>query len=400
MDVLKGLVEPNDKRILMLVADGLGGLPDESGKTEMESARTPNLDELARVSSLGLVDPIGSGITPGSGPAHFALFGYDPVEHAVGRGVLEALGSGLRVTDRDLCVRANFCSLDASTGKVVDRRAGRIPTAKNLELVARIAAKVKCIEDVEVILRSGKEHRFVVVFRGPGLAQELSETDPQKDGKAPLAVRGLAPEAAKSERVVDEFLRSASALLKSEPVANYFLMRGFSMIPRIEPMAERYGLKAACVAVYPMYRGLAQLVGMDILETGETWESELGTVQKHMGEYDFFFVHLKELDKMGEDANFAGKVQYLEKLDALLPRIRSMGFDVLVITGDHSTPAVLGTHSWHPNPFLLWSPYVRQEGASGFSERTCSRGQLGRMRATEVMPLVLANALKLRKFGA
>jgi 2,3-bisphosphoglycerate-independent phosphoglycerate mutase len=400
VDVVKNLIEPNDRRILLLVADGLGGLPDASGRTEMETARTPNLDELAKVSSLGLVDPIGSGITPGSGPAHLALFGYDPIEHQVGRGVLEALGSGLRVTDHDLCVRANFCTLDPASGMVTDRRAGRIPTAKNQELVARIVERVKRIEDVEVTLRSGKEHRFVVVFRGEGLSDKLSESDPQHENRAPKPVKALAPAAGKTSRIVGEFIRMAAEVLKPEPAANYLLMRGFSMIPGIEAMSERYGLKAACVAVYPMYRGLAQLVGMEILETGETWESELETVRKRMDEYDFFFVHLKELDKMGEDSNFAGKVQYLEKLDALVPRIRTLGFDVLVITGDHSTPAVLGTHSWHPNPLLLWSPYVRPEGSPGFSERTCARGQLGRMRATEVMPLVLANALKFKKFGA
>jgi 2,3-bisphosphoglycerate-independent phosphoglycerate mutase len=251
-----------------------------------------------------------------------------------------------------------------------------------------------------VTLRSGKEHRFVVVFRGEGLSDKLSESDPQHEGRAPESVKALVPAAGKTSRIVGEFIRTAAEVLKPGPAANYLLMRGFSMIPGIEAMSERYGLKAACVAVYPMYRGLAQLVGMEILETGETWESELETAQKHMGEHDFFFIHLKELDKMGEDSNFAGKVQYLEKLDALVPRIRTLGFDVLVITGDHSTPAVLGTHSWHPNPFLLWSPYVRQEGVAGFSERTCARGQLGRMRATEVMPLLLANALKLKKFGA
>lgn len=400
MDATKNLVEPNDKRILLLVADGLGGLPNETGKTEMETARMPNLDELARVSSLGLTDPVGSGITPGSGPAHLGLFGYDPVEHAVGRGVLEALGSGLHVTEHDLCIRANFCTLDPQTGKVTDRRAGRIPTTRNQELVARIVERVKRIEDTEVVVRSGKEHRFVVVFQGEGLSDKLSESDPQHEGRAPEPVRALVPAAEKTSRIVNEFIRIVAGLLKPEPAANYFLMRGFSMIPKIEPMAQRYGLKAACVAVYPMYRGLAQLVGMKVLETGETWESELETVEKLRVKYDFFFVHLKELDKMGEDSNFAGKVQYLEKLDALAPRIRGMDFDVLVITGDHSTPAVLGTHSWHPNPFLLWSPYVRREGAHGFSERNCARGQLGRMRATEVMPLLLANALKLKKFGA
>lgn len=400
MDIIKSVVERNDKRILMIVADGLGGAPNETGKTELETARKPNLDQLAAESSLGMTAPIGPGITPGSGPAHLALFGYDPIAHEVGRGVLEALGIGFEITDKDLCVRANFCTLDRKSGRVADRRAGRIPTAENQELVARIGRQVKRIEDVEVIVRSGREHRFVLVFRGEGLSDRLTESDPQKDGREPTPIQPLATGAEKSSRVVNRFLEQAAKVLEPEPAANYFLLRGFSLAPKIVPLQERYGLNPACIAAYPMYRGLAQLVGMRILAAGDTWESEIAALEQHAAEHDFIFLHFKELDKMGEDGNFAGKVQYLEKLDALVPRIRRLGFDVLVVTGDHSTPAILKGHSWHPNPLLLWSPYVRTEGVTEFTEWACARGALGRMPATEVMPLVLANALKLKKFGA
>jgi len=398
--MLKDLVKPHESRILLLVADGLGGAPDASGKTEMETARRANLDGLAAESSLGLTDPIETGVTPGSVPAHLALFGYDPRECQVGRGAVEALGLDLKLLREDLCIRANFCTLDPATGLVVDRRAGRIPTAKCQELVARIQPAVTPIEGIEVLVHPGKDYRFVVVLRGKGISTRIIESDPEREGLPPRPITPLAWRAEKTSRVVNEFLNRAIGLIQDEMQANHILLRGYAKPPDLEPINDRYWIKSACIAAYPAYMGLARILGMAILDNDGTWQGELDALERNLDDYDFFFVHLKELDKTGEDGNFAGKVEYLEKLDSLVPRIRKLGFDVIVFTGDHSTPAILRGHSWHPNPFLLWSPWVRREGKTEFTERGCARGQLGRIPALEVMPLVLANARKLAKFGA
>lgn len=398
--MLKDLIKPNESKILLLVADGLGGMPNESGRTEMEAAPRAHLDELASKSSLGLTDPIATGVTPGSVPAHLALFGYDPHEFRVGRGAVEARGLDIKLIREDLCIRANFCTVDRATGVVTDRRAGRIPTAKNEELVARIRPAVAEIDGIEVLVHSGMEYRFVVVLRGKGLSTRISESDPEKEGFRPRPITALAWRAEKTSEVINGFLKRAADLIKDEEKANYILLRGYSKPPDLEPMNDRYWVKAACVAAYPAYKGLARILGMAVLDNDGTWEGELNAVEQNLDRYDFFFMHLKELDKLGEDGKFAEKVEQLGRLDALVPRITRMGFDVIVITGDHSTPAVLKAHSWHPNPFLLWSPWVRREGKTEFTERGCARGQLGRMPALEVMPLILANARKLAKFGA
>ncbi len=398
--MLKDLIRPHAGRILLVVADGLGGAPNGDGVTEMEMARRTHLDELASKSSLGLTDPIETGVTPGSVPAHLALFGYDPHEFWVGRGAVEARGLDLKLMREDLCIRANFCTIDRKTGIVTDRRAGRIPTAKNEELVARIQSAMRKIDGIEVMVHSGMDYRFVVVLRGTGLSTKLGESDPEKEGLRPRPITALTWRAERTSEVINEFLKKATELIKDEEKANYILLRGYAKPPDLEPINDRYWVRAACVAVYPAYKGLARILGMDVLDCGDTWESELNAVEQNLDRYDFFFLHLKELDKLGEDGNFARKVEQLGKLDSLVPRITKMGFDVIVITGDHSTPAVLKAHSWHPNPFLLWSPWVRREGKAEFTERGCARGQLGRMSALEVMPLVLANARKLAKFGA
>jgi 2,3-bisphosphoglycerate-independent phosphoglycerate mutase len=394
---LKPLLVKNDERILLVVADGLGGLPKDD-RTELEAAQTPNLDRLAAQSSLGLTEPVAPGITPGSGPAHLALFGYDPLSHEVGRGVLEALGVGLVLTPEDLCIRANFASI--KDGVIVDRRAGRIPTEENRRLCSRLQEEISDIEGVKIIIKPSKEHRFVVVFKGYGLSDRLPDTDPQHEGAPPVAVEPLAPEAERSARVTREFLNRATDLLKAETQANYILLRGFSHYPSFEPISERYGLKAACIASYPMYRGIARLVGMEVLETGNSWDDELETLSQTQDQFDFFYLHFKETDMRGEDGDFAGKVRLIEALDQRLPQILALNFSVLAITSDHSTPALLRAHSWHPNPFLLHSRYCRVEGVEGFSERRCQQGVLGQFPATQVMPLLLAHARRLKKYGA
>ncbi len=400
LNLVESLAFKNDKKILLVVLDGLGGVPRER-KTELESAWIPNLDRLAASSSLGLSRPVGVGITPGSGPAHLALFGYDPVANQVGRGVLEALGVGLELGPGDLCARANFATVGPD-GRIVDRRAGRIPTELCAGFCERLQQEIPRLEDAEVIVRPGKEHRFVVVFRGDGLEDGLGDSDPLHDGEIPLEVQALKPVAAKSARIANAFLKRSSEVLAAEKRANHVLLRGLATPPGLATLEERFGLASACVAAYPMYRGLARLVGMDVLDAGDTWESETAAVRDHFGQYDFFYLHLKETDRAGEDGDFEAKMELIERFDEdILPQLIEMGFDVLCITGDHSTPAVLRGHSWHSVPLLIHSTYVRpQVRVEEFGERACARGNLGHVRAMDVMAMLLAHALKLRKFGA
>ncbi len=398
MDIINSLITSNDKKILLVVIDGLGGLPKD-GKTELESARLLYLNELAEQSSLGLTIPVDYGITPGSGPAHLALFGYDPIKYQIGRGVLEAVGVGLEIGKDDLCVRVNFSTIDQN-GIITDRRAGRIATELNQKICELLSEKIKKIDDVEIIIRPGKEHRFVVVFRGKDLDTNISESDPQKEGKSPIKIKALSSQALKTERIVNIFVTQVAEILKNESRANYILMRGFAKHPNLEPISQRYKIKPAAIATYPMYKGIARLVGMEVLGCDETWESEIKTLTKYYNDYDFFYLHFKEVDMKGEDGNFDGKVFLIEKFDALLPQILKLKFDVLTITSDHSTPAILKGHSWHPNPFLLNSVYGRADGIKIFSEASCALGSLGLFQQLKVMPLLLAHSLKIKKYGA
>jgi len=407
MDILNSLITTNDKKILLIVIDGLGGLPrpcvqerdlPNDGKTELETADTPNLDKLAKYSSLGLTVPVDIGITPGSGPAHLALFGYDPIKNQIGRGVLEAVGVGLEIGPDDLCVRANIATIQK--GIITDRRAGRISTNENQRLCHSLSAEIKTIDDVQIIIRAGKGHRFVVVFRGKDLSPNLTESDPQKDNRKPIKISPLTPDAARSAKIVNLFLEKVLEIIRYETPANYILLRGFALNPNVKPMSEVYKIKPAAIATYPMYKGIARLVGMTVLEVGDTWESEIDTLKKHRDEYNFFYLHFKEVDMSGEDGDFDGKVKLIEKFDTLLPEILKLNFDVVTITSDHSTPAVLKGHSWHPNPFLLHSPYARQDGLDCFCEKSCAKGSLGLFPQTKVMSLLLASSLKLKKFGA
>lgn len=401
MDLLESLAVKTEQKILLVVLDGLGGLP-RKGKTELESASTPHLDQLSGKAGLGLLTPVDVGITPGSGPAHLALFGYDPIKYDVGRGVLEALGIGLHPRPSDLCARANFATLGPD-GTIKDRRAGRIPSDLCVSLCERLQAAIPTIEDAKVIVRPGIGHRFVVVFQGQGLVGGLTDSDPQQDGLKPLPVESPDPAAAKSVRLANRFIELAAAALKDEDRANFVLLRGLAQPPSIPSMRDRFKLTPACIAAYPMYRGLAKLVGMDVLETGSTWESEVTTLRKHWdGGHDFFFLHLKETDKAGEDGNFEAKQKFIEQFDEeVLPQLQLLKPDVLCITGDHSTPALKAGHSWHEVPVLLASPYVRpSDTREEFGERACGRGTIGRIDSVKLMSLLLANSLKLKKFGA
>jgi len=387
----------NEQKIVMLVMDGLGGLAGPNGTTELETARTPNMDELAKGGTIGLIDPIAQGMTPGSGPAHFALFGYDPVRNDIGRGALAATGIGFDLKGGDVAARINFCTVDAN-GVVIDRRAGRIATDINGKLCEKLA-KIR-IKGLEIFVRPVKDHRAVIVFRGPELSELVSDTDPQNTGLAPLECKPIQPKAKKTADAAKEFLAQAKEILKNEHPANMVLLRGFAECPSVPSFFSAYKLKAAAIATYPDYRGVARVCGMDVLETGSEIADEIKTLEESWSKYNFFYLHIKKTDSNGEDGNFEGKVKVIEAVDAIIPRIVGLRPDCLVITGDHSTPAVFKAHSHHPVPILFWGRWVRPDLADQFGERACMNGGLGRFPSSEIMALAMAHAQKLGKFGA
>jgi 2,3-bisphosphoglycerate-independent phosphoglycerate mutase len=395
---MKRISRTSPSKIVLLIMDGVGGLPHpKTGKTELESARKPNLNRIARDSLCGLIDPVGPGITPGSAPGHLAIFGYDPVKYNIGRGVVEALGIDLELKPDDIAARGNFCTVD-DNGIITDRRAGRISTEKNTEL-CRLLNNIS-IDGTEISVLPVQEHRFALVIRGEALSPELADSDPQQAGLAPKKVEALSPQAQRTAEIANEFVSRARSLLQGETPANMVLLRGFSRRPDIPPISEIYKLKPAAVAMYPMYRGLARLVGMQVLPEGESITEQLNSLRRYYADYDFFFVHFKSTDARGEDGDFRAKVQAIEELDNALPSLLSLDPDVLIITGDHSTPATLAMHSWHPVPFMLNSKWCRPDNVAEFSEQACLAGGMGRFPAMEIMPLAMANALKLDKFGA
>ncbi len=400
LDILKTLTKPSNTKIVLLVLDGLGGIPDEeNGLTELEAAYTPNLDKLAYQGICGLQQPVASGITPGSGPGHLSLFGYNPFEYQVGRGVLAAYGIGFELLDGDVAARGNFCTIDENN-IILDRRAGRIPTEENKKL-CRILQENIDIEGVEVFVETVKEHRLLLVLRGEGLSGDLHDTDPQETGKPPLPPQATSPRGEKTKGIIEEFLRQARNILKDHHPANMILLRGFSQKPKWPSIQETYKLRGAAIAVYPMYRGLAKLLGMDILDTGETISEEFQTLEEHWERFDFFYIHIKKTDSSGEDGDFDRKKSIIEEVDQEIPRLLELKPDVIIVTGDHSTPSMLKAHSWHPVPLLLWSKNVCRDNVKHFGERECINGSLGpRFPGVEIMPLALAHAGRLEKFGA
>jgi 2,3-bisphosphoglycerate-independent phosphoglycerate mutase len=397
--LIRELVRGAETKIILLVIDGLGGVPREpGGLTELETARTPNLDRLAARGVCGLQQAAGVGITVGSGPGHLALFGYDPLRYRIGRGVLAALGTDFELRPSDVAARGNFCTVD-SEGRVTDRRAGRISTDTNKELCALL----RDIElpEVELFVETVKEHRLLVVLRGAGLSGEIADTDPRAVGEPPRPPKPRSPEAERTAGLVRSFLEQAQQRLRGREPANMVILRGFGKLPAWPSFWELYGLRAAAVAEYPMYRGVAELVGMEALDVGPSVEDRLGVTAAHWHDFDFFFVHVKTIDSAGEDGDFARKVAEIERVDAAVPRLLELGPDVIVVTGDHSTPAVLKSHSWHPVPVILWSRHCRRDTVERFGERACEAGALGaRLPAVDLMPLILANALRLDKYGA
>lgn len=398
LDLMKDLSIQSQSKILLLVIDGLGGLPDNiSRKTELETANTPNMDTLALEGNCGLIQTVGVGITPGSAPGHLGLFGYDPLSFVIGRGILEALGMDFDLKPGDIAARGNFCTLDPQ-GIISDRRAGRISTEEGKKLCGLLDGME--IDGIKVIVQAVKEHRLVAVFRGAGLDDKLGDSDPQLVGVAPRNVTPLDPRAAHTARIVNQFLSQARERLTPHHPANMILLRGFSKKPDFPGFADIYKLKAAAIASYPMYRGLAKVVGMDVLTTGPRLSDELSTLEQNYSRFDYFFLHVKGADAAGEDGDFKRKVSVIEEVDKAIPAIMELKPDVLVITGDHSTPAAMAAHSWHPVPCVLYSKWCRPDGISKFGEAQCRTGSLGQMPASSLMPLAMAHAFKLTKFGA
>ena len=397
---LKPLLDNNGSKIILLILDGLGGIAlTPEGRTALELADTPNLDRLAKDGCLGQTIPIRYGITPGSGPAHLALFGYEPLEYVIGRGALSAAGINLPVNAGDIAARGNLCSLDEK-GNVTDRRAGRI-SQDDAAPVIKLLNQVQ-IPGADVEVRQVKEYRFVIVMRADGLDPSLNDTDPQETGVPPLVVEAQKPEANKAAKLMSQWIEKAYQALAEQPVANGFLLRGFATDPGLPSYYDAYELNAVCIAEYPMYKGVSRLVGMDVIEDVALGvKGEFETAKKHWKDYDFFFIHIKKTDSYGEDGNLEGKSKIIEEVDQALPILLELNPDVLMITGDHSTPCLLKSHSWHPVPFLLWAPKThRTDLETSFTERNCARGGLGTFPAVETMSLGLAHAGRLQKFGA
>ncbi len=399
--LVRGLIQTNATKIVLVVLDGLGGLP-VNGKTELEAADTPNMDGLAQTGACGLHIPVAYGITPGSGPGHLSLFGYNPLEYQIGRGILEALGLGMDVRRTDIALRCNYATMEQ--GIIKDRRASRIPTDQSRKITEKLHSAITKIDDAEIHFAPGMEHRFAVLIRfpeplAPG-ADSVNDTDPQKEGKAPLKPVAGAATAEGVARIAEKFVSRVAEVLKAEEKANYVLLRGFSVMPHLLSFKEAYGLDAVAIATYPMYGGLAKLVGMTTPMISGGVQEEIDFLKANYDKYDFFFVHVKKVDSYGEDGDFDGKRRRIEEFDILLPQISSLNPDVLIITGDHSTPALIKGHSWHPVPVLLKSPHVLGGLCNGFSERECTRGELGIFPTINLMPLALANSGRLKKFGA
>ena len=398
-ELVRKLAKPTESKIVLLVMDGLGGLPvGPQAKTELEMAKKPNMDKLAKNGVIGTADPVARGITPGSGPGHLALFGYDPVKYLIGRGVLEALGIDFPLKHGDIAIRINFCTVDEK-GIITDRRAGRISTEANAKLCAKIKSKVK-ITGAEYFLEPVKEHRAALVFRAPGLGDKINDTDPQVTGKPVEPMAAADKESEKTKKLAEDFVAQARQVLKDEHPANMLLLRGFASFVKYPSFDEIYKLNACAIAQYPMYKGLARLVGMKVMEVGPELEDLFKCLEENWSKFDFFFVHVKKTDSAGEDGDWARKVEAIEKVDKFIPRVVKLKPEVFIITGDHSTPSRLKAHSFHPVPVLISTEFARTDITREFGERACEHGGLGRFEMKYLMSLVMGYALKLEKYGA
>ena len=397
LDLIRRLSQPADTKVILCVLDGLGGLPGPRGRSELEEADTRNLDRLAEEGCVGRTLPVGYGITPGSGPGHIALFSYDPLVYEIGRGALEGTGIGFELGPDDIAARGNLCNLD-DAGLITDRRAGRMPTEQTAEVCRQLSAIT--LPGVQVFVEPVQDQRFVLVLRGEGLSDQLAETDPQREGVAPILATAITPAGERIAGLVQQWVSAAESMLKGRAQGNGVLLRGWSARPDMPPFPDLWKLRAAAVTVYPMYRGVAKLCGMDSLEGAHSMAEQVELVRQHWDEYDFFFIHYKYTDSAGEDGDFRRKQEAVAAFDECVPSLLALKPNVFVVTGDHSTPASMAAHSWHPVPVLLWGDDVRADGVTRFSESQSPMGELGMFPAKELLPIAFAHAGRLAKFGA
>ncbi len=398
-NLIASLAKKTESRIVLLVMDGVGDCDNDGKGTALQQAKTPNFDQLAARSALGLLTPVATGVTPGSGPGHLGLFGYDPLVYQVGRGVLSALGVEFPLDRRDVAARLNFCTIDKQ-GNVTDRRAGRIPDSENRRVLDKVRAKLKPPAGVEVLFETEAEHRAVLVLRGEGLDDRIGETDPQVTGVPPLRPDAPPFERSTTALMVADIIDQIRCILADEPKANMILARGFAKYPDWPLFGDRYQLNPAAVAGYPMYRGVARLLGIPVVSQPTTAADICKETVAALQDHTFVFSHFKYTDKTGEDGDLAGKIQRIEEMDAALPALLDGKPDVLIVTGDHSTPPSMKAHSWHPVPVLLHGPALRGGDGKHFDEITCRHGQIGTIPSKEILPLAMAHAGKLEKFGA
>jgi len=399
LDMIQNYFTTTGSKIVMLVVDGLGGIRHPvSKKSELETANIPNLDLLAQVSACGVTIPVLPGVTPGSGPGHLALFGYDPIKNIIGRGALEAMGlADVDFKEGDIVARGNFCTID-NDGLLIDRRAGRINSTIS-EPLCHLLNSIK-LPSIDTKVYPVKDYRFVLRMRGNKLSANLTEMDPQQNGVPLRSIQPSSTQAKLTAIAANDFVRQARTLLVEERQANMISLRGFSGMPHLTSLYDVYKLNAGAIAAYPMYKGLAAILGMKVLTTGSTFQNELATLIDKYHDHDFFFIHYKSADTAGEDGDFDAKVNALEQLDSFIPKILELNPDVMLVAGDHSTPSIMRGHSWHPVPLLISSRWTQGEGIEAFNERTCSQGSLGTIQAVNIMPLAMAHAGKLLKFGA
>jgi 2,3-bisphosphoglycerate-independent phosphoglycerate mutase len=399
MDLTPLAIRDATTKILLVVMDGLGGYADDRHDTELEEAATPNLDELVAEGIAGLVEPVGPGITPGSGPGHLALFGYDPEVFELGRGALSAAGLEFELLPGDVAARGNFATLGPD-GSILDRRAGRVPDPEASKIVERLQREVTLGNGLQVFFVPEREHRVLVVLRGAGLDPRITDTDPQKTGVAPLESTALDPQAKRTAELINELSKQVRAILRDEPKANGLLLRGFDSLRELPQLEDRFGLHAAAVAIYPMYRGIARILGMDVLGRPKDLDEQVAILRASWNDYDYFFLHHKYTDSAGEDGDRPRKVAAIEQLDRAVPGLRALNPDVIVVSGDHATPTQMAAHSWHPVPTLLWSTRRQRDEVDRFGERWCARGALGVRPTKTLMPMMLAHAGRLKKYGA
>jgi 2,3-bisphosphoglycerate-independent phosphoglycerate mutase len=397
-ELVPSIVRQSDSKIVLVVMDGLGGVRTAERGSEISEARTPNLDRLAAEGSSGVHSVVAPGITPGSGAGHLALFGYDPVVYKLGRGALSAAGVSFDLRPGDVAARVNFCTLD-DTGRVVDRRAGRISTETNERLCRMITDAMRLEGGVEMFLVPEQEHRALLVLRGANLSPMLRDTDPGVVGITPNLPSAIEPEAEGTAILLTRVLEQVRLILWREK-ANFMLLRGFDSLQDLPRFEERYLLNARGIAGYPMYLGIARLLGMAVSAPSHSWDDAILDLKSSWDEFDYFYLHYKATDSAGEDGDFDRKMAAIELIDASIPQIADLGPGVLCVTGDHSTPAPLMRHSWHPVPFLMWGPEVGVDAVTRFDEEAARMGNFGHQMARDLMTFMLAATGRLSTFGA